>query len=109
MARHRHNAIVARRIRPGRKRPSMSGWYVYMVRCADDTLYTGISKNVGKRIKGHNYDYALGSRYTRPRRPVTLAYQEAARSRSEATQRERIIRRLTRKQKEALIKGANRN
>lgn len=86
----------------------MSGWYVYMVRCADDTLYTGIGKNVGKRVKEHNYDDALGSRYTRPRRPVTLAYQEIARSRSEATQRERQIRRLTRKQKEALIKGANR-
>ncbi|MFQ5756371.1 MAG: GIY-YIG nuclease family protein [Acidiferrobacterales bacterium] len=87
----------------------MSGWYVYMVRCSDDTLYTGISKNVGKRIKEHNYDNALGSRYTRPRRPVTLAYQEAARSRSQATQRERQIRRLTRKQKEALIEGANLN
>jgi putative endonuclease len=87
----------------------MSGWYVYMVRCSDDTLYTGISKNVSKRIKEHNYDDVLGSRYTRPRRPVTLAYQEAARSRSEATQRERQIRRFARKQKEALIKGANQN
>ncbi len=87
----------------------MSTWYVYMLKCSDDTLYTGIAKDIAKRIYEHNHDDALGSRYTRPRRPVTLVYQEAARSRSEATQRERRIRRLSRKQKEALIKEANRN
>jgi putative endonuclease len=87
----------------------MNVWYVYMLKCSDDTLYTGIAKDVAKRIYEHNHDDVRGSRYTRVRRPVRLAYQEPAHSRSEATQRERHIRRLTRKQKEALIKETRRN
>ncbi|GMQ90379.1 MAG: GIY-YIG nuclease family protein [Gammaproteobacteria bacterium] len=82
----------------------MSTWYVYMLKCSDDTLYTGIAKDIAKRTYEHNHDDARGSRYTRVRRPVRLAYQEPAHSRSEATQRELQIRRLGKEQKEALVR-----
>jgi putative endonuclease len=73
-----------------------------MLRCADGTLYTGITKDVTRRIQQHNGGTA--SRYTRSRRPVKLVYQENQRSRSLALKREAAIKRLTRKQKLALIR-----
>ena len=78
-------------------------WYVYIVRCADGTLYTGVAKNVEKRIEEHNSNNLLGAKYTKSRRPVTLVYQEQVNSRSEAMSRESEIKKLKRKQKEALI------
>ena len=78
-------------------------WYVYMVRCADESLYTGISRDVERRISEHNGDDKLGARYTRARRPVSLVYREAAASRSEAARREAAIKRLNRAQKEQLV------
>ncbi len=77
-------------------------WFVYMLRCADGTLYTGITKDVTRRIQQHNGGTA--SRYTRSRRPVKLVYQETQRSRSLALKREAAIKRLTRTQKLALIR-----
>lgn len=56
-------------------------WFVYVVRCADDTLYTGITTNTLRRINEHNAGTPPGARYTRSRRPVTLAYVEGAASR----------------------------
>lgn len=82
----------------------MSDWYVYMVRCADDSLYTGIARDVGKRVDEHNGG-AAGAKYTRPRRPVSLVYEEGHATRSEATRREHEIKQLSRTQKEALILG----
>lgn len=77
-------------------------WYVYMVRCCDNTLYTGITTNVGRRAKEHN---APGSetRYTRSRQPVEMVYYENAANRSEAGKREYHIKKMTRQEKEALI------
>lgn len=77
-------------------------WFVYMVRCSDNTLYTGIAKNVEKRIREHNSEKG-GARYTRARRPVTLVYTETASSRSEAAKREWNIKRLGLAKKMALI------
>ena len=78
-------------------------WTVYVVRCADETFYTGICMDIDRRIDEHNQNDALGARYTRSRRPVTLMYIENVSSRSEAAKRERKIKALTRQQKQALI------
>ena len=79
----------------------MKNWHVYILRCSDDSLYTGITNCLEKRIQTHNDK--RGARYTRSRLPVTLVYFEEADSRSSASQREIAIKELTRKQKLALI------
>jgi putative endonuclease len=81
-------------------------WFVYMVRCADDTLYTGIAKDVARRVGEHNSDNALGANYTRARRPVALVYTQAVESRSAAAKREHEIKQLTRSDKDELLKRA---
>lgn len=80
-----------------------SGWSVYIVRCADGTLYTGITVELSRRVQEHNADDQLGARYTRTRRPVELVYSEPADSRSAAARREREIKKLPRTGKEALF------
>ena len=75
---------------------------VYIVRCADDTYYTGIAKDVKKRLEEHNTS-AKGAKYTMARRPVTLVYEEPCEDRSSASKREYAIKRLKRIQKVALI------
>lgn len=80
-------------------------WYVYIVRCADNTLYTGICKDVVRRIEEHNSSGTLAASYTRARRPVTLVYSEAADTRSAALKREYQIRQLTRQEKDELLKA----
>jgi putative endonuclease len=79
-----------------------AAWYVYMLRCADDSLYTGITTDVDRRVAEHNGDGGLGARYTRSRRPVSLAYVEPAGSRAEASRREAAIKQLDRRCKLAL-------
>lgn len=79
----------------------MNGWSVYLVRCKDNSLYTGISNNVPKRVSAHNS--GKGARYTRSRRPVILVYSENAASKSAALKREAAIKRLTKKAKEKLV------
>jgi putative endonuclease len=78
-----------------------AGWYVYIARCADGTLYTGITNDVARRIAAHNS--GKGSKYTAARRPVTLVHLAPAADRSEASRIERRTKRLTRAQKLALI------
>ena len=85
-----------------------SGWYVYVLRCADATLYTGIATDVTRRIEEHNRGGVSGARYTRARRPVTLLYQENHASRSAASRREAEIKRLSRQQKETLVANPTR-
>jgi putative endonuclease len=79
----------------------MGSWRVYIVRCADDTLYTGVTNRLRARMKAHNA--ARGAKYTRSRRPVVLVWSARCRSRGEALSLERAIKQLTRRQKEALI------
>lgn len=81
---------------------SASVWYVYILACADDTLYTGITTDLTRRIAEHNGERGLGARYTRSRRPVALAYAELADNRATASQREAAIKRLDRAGKLAL-------
>ena len=78
-------------------------WFVYILRCADGTLYTGITKDLARRTQQHNDGTA--ARYTRSRRPVKLVYQERQRSQSLALRREAAIKKLTRPQKLAMIRG----
>jgi len=84
-----------------------TNWYVYILRCADNTLYTGITKDINKRIAEHNRDSLLAARYTRGRRPVKLVYQETATSRSQATKRELQIKKMRKELKENLVKKNN--
>lgn len=78
-------------------------WFVYILRCADNTLYTGITTDVDKRIKQHNGIKKNGAKYTQHRRPVQLVYQESSDSRSNASKREHSIKSLKKIQKESLI------
>ena len=87
-----------------RAKPSGEEWFVYLLRCADGSLYTGIAKDVDRRCQQHNAGTA--SRYTRSRLPVVAVYREAHASRSLALRREAAIKALSRRQKEALIRLA---
>jgi putative endonuclease len=87
-------------------------WRVYIARCADGTLYTGVTIDVVRRIAEHNglrlngsvAARSAGARYTRARRPVKLVYQEKAANRSAACKREYAIKQMSRREKLALIK-----
>jgi len=75
--------------------------YVYIVRCADGTLYTGWTTDVKRRVAQHNA--GRGARYTRMHRPVQLVYLEELPDRSAAMRREAMIKKLERSQKEQLV------
>ena len=90
--------------RKPRLNPPGNRWFVYLLRCADGSLYTGIAKDVDRRCQQHNAGTA--SRYTRSRLPVVVVYREAHASRSLALRREAAIKALSRRQKEALIRLA---
>ena len=82
----------------------MNVWYVYIVRCADDILYAGMTTNVDRRVDEHNGEGRSGAKYTRARRPVKLEYQQEFETRSDACKYECQVKKLSRKQKESLIK-----
>ncbi len=77
--------------------------FVYIVRCADGTLYTGCAKDLDARVATHNG--ARGAKYTRGRLPVVLVYKERCRSLGVALRREHEIKRLRRREKEALVRN----
>lgn len=77
--------------------------YTYILRCGDGSLYTGWTNNLEKRLKAHNA--GRGGRYTRSRLPVKLVYYESFDTKNEAMRREAAIKKLTRQEKEKLIKG----
>ena len=79
----------------------LNQWQVYIVQCADNTLYTGVTNNLDQRLKDHNL--GKGAKYTRVRLPVKLVYTEACKSRSTASQREWEIKQLPRLDKLKLI------
>lgn len=81
---------------------SADTWFVYILRCADGSLYTGITKDVNRRCEQHNAGTA--SRYTRSRLPVSLEYQEAQAAQSPALKREAAIKAMSRQAKESLIR-----
>jgi predicted GIY-YIG superfamily endonuclease len=95
---------MRRQRKKARKEPAGDTWFVYLLRCADGSLYTGITKDVDRRCRQHNDGTA--SRYTRSRRPIRLVYHEARPSRSAALKREVAIKALPRRAKMALIRVA---
>ena len=76
-------------------------WYVYMLRCGDGTLYTGVTDNVERRLAAHRS--GRGAKYTRGRGPLELVYQEQVPDKSAALRREYQIKRLPKQEKEGLI------
>jgi len=84
-----------------------SNWFVYVLRCADDSLYTGISTDISRRIQEHQGEGTAdrGAKYLKGRLPVTLVFQCAAEDRSAASKLEYRIKKLNRQEKEALIRG----
>lgn len=81
-------------------------WFVYILRCADNSLYTGITTDISKRLDQHNGVIKNGAKYTRARQPVTLVYQEEMPSRSLACRREAAIKSLKKTEKERLLTQA---
>ncbi len=77
-------------------------YYLYILKCADGTLYTGITTDIERRLKEHNSSN-LGAKYTAARRPVELVYQAEFINRSEASKQESVIKSLSRDQKLKLI------
>lgn len=80
-----------------------TGFYCYIIECADKTLYTGYTNNLVKRLEKHNS--GKGAKYTRGRRPCKLMYYEQYPTKSEAMSREYAIKQLSREQKLKLIRG----
>lgn len=76
--------------------------YTYIVKCSDGTFYTGWTNNLTRRMEAHNQ--GRGAKYTKARRPVTLIYYETFETKEEAMKREYAIKRLSRKEKEELIR-----
>ncbi|HEX6104543.1 MAG TPA: GIY-YIG nuclease family protein, partial [Gemmatimonadales bacterium] len=81
-------------------------WHVYVARCGDGTLYTGVTTDPARREAAHNA--GRGGAYTRSRRPVRLVHLERAAGQGAALSREHAIKRLTRGAKEALVAGGGR-
>jgi putative endonuclease len=81
-------------------------WFVYVVRCSDRTLYTGIAKDAVRRVADHNA--GRGAKYTRARRPVALLHVESAADRSAALRREREIKRMPASAKRGMIAALRR-
>lgn len=83
---------------------SASGeWHVYLLRCADNTLYCGITTDLQKRLRQHNGEIVGGAKYTKTRQPCQLVYSETAENRSLAGQREYQIKQLSKTKKERLV------
>ena len=80
-------------------------YFTYMLRCADNTLYSGYTTDLERRIKAHNA--GRGAKYTRSRLPAKLVYFETFSTKSEALKREAALKKLTHKQKENVIRGVS--
>ena len=82
-------------------------WYVYILRCGDGTLYTGVTDNVPRRLAAHRA--GRGAKYTRGRGPLELAYTEEVPDQSAALRREAAIKKLGRREKEQLIRDGKKS
>lgn len=79
-------------------------WFLYVVRCGDDTLYTGVTTDLNRRVNEHNTS-KRGAKYTKTRRPVNLIWSKEYNNRSEAQSAEYNFKKLSRKQKLDIIKN----
>lgn len=78
-------------------------WYLYILRCGDGTLYTGVTTDVRRRLETHRQ--GKGAKYTRGRAPLELVFQKACESHSDALRQELAVKGLSREEKESLIKS----
>jgi putative endonuclease len=84
----------------------MTDWHVYIIRCANGTLYTGITTDVSRRFQEHNeMRNRKGSKYLKGKGPLTLAWQHPAQDRSHASKLEYTIKRMNKADKERLVNG----
>jgi DNA-3-methyladenine glycosylase I len=97
-----HGQLSRKARKPKSKEPSGNAWFVYILRCADGSLYTGITNDVKRRCQQHND--GIASRYTRTRLPTKLVWHEAHLNRSSALKREAAIKAMTRREKLAMIR-----
>jgi len=86
------------------KQSDSQEWFVYLLRCADQSLYCGITTNLTKRLRQHNGELVGGAKYTKTRQPCLLVYSELQSSRSQAAKREASIKKKTKIAKETLIR-----
>ena len=82
---------------------TQNNWLIYILECRDGSLYCGITNNLEKRLKQHKGEIKGGAKYTRSHWPCKLVYKEKSASRSEAAQREVVIKNMSRDEKQALI------
>ena len=94
-------AVMEKREKASRQRKPLEKWFLYILECNDSSLYTGITKDIEKRLKMHGSGKA--SHYTCARRPVKLLYQENCRGRTQALVRECEVKAFSRRKKEELI------
>ena len=80
-----------------------NNWLIYILRCVDGSLYCGITNNIEKRLKQHKGEIIGGAKYTRSHWPCKLVYKEKSASRSQASQREAIIKKMSKVEKQTLI------
>ena len=86
----------------------MKNWHLYVLRCSDDTLYTGVTTDPQRRLREHNIS-PRGAKYTRARRPTQMVYCEEHEDRSCAQKAEHKFKKLTREQKEKIVIGGLNN
>ena len=84
-------------------------WLIYILECRDGSLYCGITNNLEKRLKQHKGEIKGGAKYTRSHWPCKLVYKEKSASRSQASQREAIIKKMSKDEKQALINLVSEN
>ena len=97
------STVNAIQVKEEDKKPDQQTWFVYLLRCSDNSLYAGVTTDLKRREKEHNGKSKRGAKYTRVRQPVELVYFEQVDDRVAATKREYQIRKLTKKQKESLV------
>ena len=88
---------------------TQNNWLIYILECGDGSLYCGITNNLEKRLKQHKGEIKGGAKYTRSHWPCKLVYKEKSASRSEASQREIVIKNMSRDEKQALINLVSEN
>ena len=88
---------------------NQNNWLIYILKCRDGSLYCGITNNLEKRLKQHKGELKGGAKYTRSHSPCKLVYKEKSASRSEALQREIVIKKMSRDEKQTLINLAGEN
>ena len=82
-----------------------NNWLIYILKCVDGSLYCGITNNIEKRLKQHKGEIIGGAKYTRSHWPCKLVYKEKSASRSQASRREAIIKKMSKVEKQTLIKS----